>query len=82
MISLFKNKEEEKEFIDTFKNPFQSNNVTKIEFEIENNFWSNYKLRFAANIDFSSGDTRGSHKITAEDFPSLVRKTEEFIKNL
>lgn len=73
---------DEKKFISEFQHPFKSDKVTCINFEIRKDFWSNNVQVFKSRIEFNSGKTSGMHRIDAENFIELVKKTEEFIKSL
>ena len=83
MIELFKNTEEKKSFISTHSDPFKSDKIELIRFNIRNSsWWTNGKTTYTSYIDFKNGNTTGSHTIEAPDFVSLIQQTETFIKNL
>lgn len=82
MLDLFRNKEQKKEFLSTYENPFKSDKVKKIEFTIENSFWTNGKTAFKSCTRFDSGSTTGHHRLEADSFPEIVEKTESFIRSL
>jgi len=82
MLELFKNKEQKKDFVTTYENPFQSDRVKKIEFTIESSFWTNHKTTFKSCILFDTGDTTGYHRMEASGFPEIVEQTEAFIRSL
>jgi hypothetical protein len=82
MIKLFKSSEESKSFIDTYSDPFKSDKIESITMNISKEIFKPYAVQFYAHISFKNGNTNGSHKITADDFPSLVQKVETFIKSL
>lgn len=82
MLDIFKNKEQKKEFVSTYQNPFKSDKVKKIWFIIENSYWTDHKTSYSSNIDFATGSTTGCHKIKADSFTELVAKTEAFIESL
>lgn len=82
MLELYKNEEEKKTILSTYSNPFKSDKVTCITYTIQNDWWSNHKTVYKARVQFESGDTKGDHNIKADDFPSLLKSTEDFIKSL
>lgn len=82
MLELFKNKEQKKDFITTYEDPFQSDKVRKIEFTIENSFWTSNKTAFKSCIKFDTEATTGYHRMEANSFPEIVEQTEAFIRSL
>lgn len=82
MLELFKNKEQKKDFTTTYENPFQSDKVKKIEFTIENSFWTSNKTTFKSCINFKTGATTAYHRMEANSFPEIVEQTEAFIRSL
>ena len=82
MIELFKSSEESKAFIDTYSDPFKSDKIESITMNISKGIFKPHDIEFYANIKFKSGSTSGSHRIDADNFPSLVQKVEIFIKSL
>lgn len=81
-MQLFKSKEQKKNFVSTYENPFKSDKVKKIEFTIENSFWTNGVTRYKSCIQFESTSTTGYHRMEANSFPELVEQTEAFIQSL
>ena len=81
-MNLFKSDEQKSSFINTYKNPFQSDKVTLITFDIRNDYWTNYKTKYRADIKFVNGKTEGKHSVEEKDFPTLVNSVEQFIKSL
>ncbi|MDD4972007.1 MAG: hypothetical protein PHT07_21480 [Paludibacter sp.] len=81
-ITLFEKDEERQASMSTFKNPFSKNKCSCINIIIRNDFFTNYKTTHTANVDFENGDTKGSHTIKADDFPSLIKAIEAFIESL
>lgn len=82
MLELFKNKEQKKDFITTYENPFQSDKVKKIELTIENSFWTSNKTTFKSCVKFATRETTGYHRMEANNFPEIVEQTEAFIRSL
>ena len=84
MLNIFNNSEEEKKFISSYNNPFQSDKVQSIKFLITKGYFSFNKneITYIAYIEFQNGNSSGEQKIETDDFISLVRETELFIKNL
>jgi hypothetical protein len=81
MIELFKSKEQEKEFISEYANPFRSDKVSMIAMFIMSNSY-NSNITYKANVHFENGNSKGEQTITADSFPDLVKKVELFIKSL
>lgn len=81
MVELFSDKEQKKDFVSNYQNPFQSDKVKKIEFTIEHSIWTG-KIEFESCVRFQSGDTSGYHRIQASSFPEIVEQTEAFIRSL
>lgn len=81
MITLFKKDSEKADFVTSFKNPFQSDRIETITFEIENYSWRN-GVRFNARVSFRNGDTSGWHRIEADSFNELLDKTKTFVDSL
>lgn len=79
--ALFDSESEKESFISTYKDPFNSGNVEKITMRIGAG-WFGGDIKYKATIDFKNGDTEGVQRLVAEDFPSLVREVELFIKSL
>lgn len=82
MIELFKSKEQEKEFISEYANPFRSDKVSVISMFIRNDSFNPGVITYRANIDFTNGNSKGQQTIQADNFPDLVKKVELFIKSL
>ena len=57
MFKIFKSKEQKKEFISTYQNPFQSDKIQKVEFVIEKSFWTNGLIKFKSCISFAVFDS-------------------------
>lgn len=75
--------EEQKErFISTFQDPFKKGCIKKIWFMIGEDIFHEGVIIYECDIKFKSGNTKGEHFIEAEDFPSLIKKAEDFIKSL
>lgn len=82
MLEIFKSKEQKKEFVSTYQNPFQSDKIKKIEFTIEKSFWTNNQTKYMSCINFDTGATTGHHRMEANSFPEIVEQTEAFIRSL
>lgn len=82
MLKLLGKKEEQEQVLTEWKDPFQKESVYKIEFEITNYPWSKDKITFSAIVRMGNDKTRGSQDFTAESFPELVKKVENFIQTL
>lgn len=82
LLSLFRTDEEKKSFVTTFNDPFKAENVTSITMTIEKSYWTNNVTKYKACVYFKSGKTSGNHDLEADDFSSLVKLVEEFIKSL
>lgn len=67
-------------FISELKNPFDKNCIEVIRMRIDKDWHGNSQFR--AYIEFKNGSTSGEQSINAVDFVDLVKKVEEFIKNL
>jgi len=72
MLEIFKSKEQKQQFVSSYQNPFDSKKIKKIEFVIENSFWTSNETAYKSRIDFDSGKTTGSHRIEANSFNELV----------
>lgn len=82
-MELFNQKTQEKEqFLSTYKDPFKSDKVESIIFHIGKSMFSPYEINMSATIKFKNGDTSGAHNIKADDFPTLVKKVDEFVHSL
>lgn len=82
MLDIFKSKDQKKEFISSYQNPFQSDKIKRIEFTIEKSFWTNNKTLYRSCVSFDTGATTGNPRIEAESFTELVEVTEAFIGSL
>ena len=82
MLSIFKSKEQKEEFVSSYRNPFTSDKVKKIEFTIEKSFWTNDKTVYKSCVHFDSGSTTGYHRMEANSFTEIVGQTELFISSL
>jgi hypothetical protein len=82
MLEIFKSKEQKKEFVSTYQNPFQSDKIKKIEFTIEKSFFTNNQTKYKSCINFDTGATTGYHRMEANSFPEIVEQTEAFIRSL
>lgn len=82
MLSIFKSKEQKEEFVSSYRNPFASDKVKKIEFTIEKSFWTNGLTEYKSCVYFDSGATTGSHRMKANSFTEIVEQTELFISSL
>lgn len=82
MLEIFKSKEQKKEFVSTYQNPFQSDKIKKIEFTIEKLFWDNNQTKYKSCIKFDTGATTGYHRMEANSFPEIIEQTEAFIMSL
>lgn len=82
MLEIFKSKEQKKEFVSTYQNPFKSDKIKKIEFTIEKSFWTNDTTKYRSCVSFDTGATNGYHRLEANSFPEIVEITEAFINSL
>lgn len=82
MLEIFKSKEQKKEFVSMYQNPFQSNKIEKIGITIEKSFWTNNQTKYKSCIHFDTGATTGCHRMEANSFPEIVEQTEAFIRSL
>lgn len=64
------------------RDPFKKDCVENIHFHISKALFYPHEIQFNATVAFVSGPTSGRQAFTAEDFPSLVRKVEEFTNSL
>lgn len=81
MISLFKSKPEEKKQIMDFKDPFQKTCIESISTHCFRGYDRNV-VNISGRVKFINGNTKGEQEFTAEDFPSLVKKMDDFINSL
>jgi hypothetical protein len=87
MLSLFKKQsgqEDQKEQdLTEFKDPFNSDCCEKIIIWIQKPILFFEKgIEYTSVINFKNGNTSGQQRVEAEDFPSLLKKIEEFVKAL
>jgi len=70
--------------LEKFNNPFCKKNVDIITFEIHDRKNSMFRdnCYMEAKISFENGNTKGYHKIFANDFVELVIRTQNFIDGL
>ena len=80
-MNLFENKEQESEFVSDYSNPFDSDNVDEITFNIGKNLFTK-EVEYISIISFKNGLTTGRHKIKSNSFIELVKQTQYFIKSL
>jgi len=80
-MELFKNSTEKEQFISKYKDPFKSDNVEQIIMRIGAGLFGG-KVKYRATIEFKNGNTTGEQKLQCNDFPSLVKEVEQFIKSL
>ena len=81
-LSLFKDKIEKDNILNTFKNPFEANKCTKINLSIRRSWWTDYKIKYEATVSFENNNTEGTHNIEANSFGELVQKVESFLESL
>lgn len=81
MLEIFKTQEQQKQFVDTYQDPFKSDKIECVSFWVRKNAFCE-GMSVYAHIDFVNGNTKGEHKIIAADFQTLVRQVDEFIKSL
>ena len=74
--------EETKNFVSTYKNPFNQDKIKRIviSINVKTNFL--YDNPFEATVYFNNGDTNGNHDIKADSLPDLLTMIEIFIKSL
>lgn len=82
MMELLKGHDEHNSFISEFKDPFKSDKCDSIMIYVRKSNSSKNGIRMTSWVEFKNGNTSGKQQIEAEDFPSLIKKTEEFIKSL
>jgi len=81
-MELFKSKQEQESFVSDYKNPFMSDKCERIFMHIRKDIFSEGEIIYEAVVKFKNGNTSGEQQIDASDFPSLVKKVEQFIKSL
>lgn len=64
------------------RDPFKKDCVEKIWFRIQKAYFHPYEIKYMAEVEFRNGPTRGEQSFTAEDFPSLVKKVDDFTNSL
>lgn len=64
--------------------PFTLEKLTSILIFIRKSTWGRTKGTWEceATIEFQNNNTRGTHKLEAEDFPSLYSKIKEFLETV
>jgi hypothetical protein len=85
MLSFFKEENGQKEQnLTEFNDPFNSNCCESINLWIRKPIFSfsEQKIEYKAMIEFKSGNTSGRQTIESEDFSSLLKKVEDFVKSL
>jgi len=65
-----------------FKDPFNKECVREIFFFVRKEFCGNKGIQYDSTVYFKNGNTKGEQNIKADDFVSLVKKTEDFVKSL
>ena len=74
--------EERQKFMSDYSNPFTSEKITNISFDIRKETSFMYPQLCKATVWFKSGDTSGHHDIVADDFAALCYKVQDFIESL
>lgn len=80
MLQLL-NSESEREYVSTLVDPFQKESIESITMWIRKGFLDR-SVTFSADVKFKRGSTEGRHEIKADDFASLVKQVDDFIKHL
>lgn len=68
--------------LSTFEDPFKSDKITRIQFNIQKESWNNNNVSFKCDVHFNVNKTSGWHTIEANSFNELVELTENFIHSL
>lgn len=61
--------------LDLFKDPFKRESVERVTFWLTD-------YEHSSKVYFSNGNTKGEQEIYADDFNTLVLKTQDFINSL
>ena len=80
-MNLLGEKENEAGLSD-IRDPFRRDCVEEIRFRIAKALFAPYEIRYTAIVEFVNGPTKGEQSFTADDFPSLVKKVDEFTNSL
>ena len=64
------------------RDPFKRDCVEEIRFRIAKALFAPYEIRYTAAVEFMNGPTKGEQSFEAEDFPSLVKKVDQFTNSL
>jgi hypothetical protein len=81
MLGDWLKNESKKRALADFKDPFSSKKIENIWFHISKK-WRTNEPSFTASVEFKNGNTEGKQKFEADSFPALVKKVEDFTKNL
>jgi hypothetical protein len=82
MLNLINNQDEQQQFLASHNNPFKTDKIDIITFNIRRRHFSPSEIVHEASVYFKNGTTSVSHDIEADDFPSLVQKVQAFINSL
>ena len=77
MIQIANEQNESTQDLCGFRNPFNSNSLHHISIHLGKGIFID-TVRFDATVYFENGETKGEHKIIADDFQSLMKKLEQF----
>lgn len=89
LLQLFSsNKNQEKKEINEetlpfdLRNPFSKNSITEIHIHMYKPNTYRFHSHITANVKFKNGNTEGIQNFESDDFLSLMKKLDNFIKSL
>ena len=81
-IELFETESIKSDALRDFQNPFHKDCVDYIEFKIERGMFDKTNIEFKATVRFRNKNAVGYHYVNAANFPELIKRVEEFIKEI
>ena len=80
-MNLLASAQPSSESLSEMKDPFTSDCIETICFRIGKG-WLDRRVGYSATVEFRNHNTKGEQRFTADDFPSLFKKVEEFTRSL
>ena len=79
MLQLLDSKSDQ-QYVSSLVDPFKKESIDNVFIHIRKDW--NKKVHFSASVEFKNGPTSGEHHFKADDFASLVKQVDDFIKHL